>query len=438
MSDGLSQVLDSLRLPDGKPDLQARHANLVSLIHGGHLDVNEIRLLKDLLGKVALQKDIISNLPVELVILTIQYLTEKDILACLGVSRSWKATFTGGQVIFNLADRFFPRLIWEGPSTDIRNPECAALLRSCFLASLQKRVNLARRSAEGAPPMIEKQYLWDTETEFILQSQQYADYPNPNLPSNCRAIYSYGRVAWQRETHTLVIDCLQTKTRKILTFPGGKLLGPEMELAALGDKLAVAIMGRNLLAWDIETASFQRATLPSLATSCTTSGDRVAVLTGTEVFVWSFGGRLLAAKLPTLDTEPLESKRYSKVFVHPFLEDVIYVRQVFKRTQYLLFVIHKLSNGKHDRTFKFNIKTRYLANQKLSSALLGFIPLTSRWMPDMAEHPDGYCLLEFDCYHEKLAVRDISHCGKRMSHSYSFTVDDDFAVELNDKSYCVF
>jgi hypothetical protein len=431
MDDIIGQALNSLRLYDGAADPQARKEALLCFLKGGHLNVNEFRLLKELLSTVTLQKDILPQLPIELVILITELLSEKDILSCLTVSRAWNATLMSGRVVFSLADRLFPPLTWKASQAGLHKEETRAALRQQFLHQLRKRLVLMERSAQGPPRTYDRSYLWDTETEFKLDGQEYSQFPPPNLPYNQRALYANSRLAWQRETHTLVLDNLRNKSRRILSFPGGKLLGPEMKLAALGDELVVATMGRHIFAWGIGTDKFERKTLPSLPGRCTTFGDRVAIITDEELYTWKLGGSLLSMALPGLDAELLAANQFPKAFVHPRLENVVFVRQVYRNSSYTLrFLVHKFVDQQHVRTFKYDVEMSWLPTERLSSTLEGFIPLSHEVRAN-----DRYYLHEFDMFHEKFSRRDNPHCRRRHNDAFMFTFDDDFVVELSDRHY---
>ncbi|KAM0815294.1 hypothetical protein AB5N19_01088 [Seiridium cardinale] len=431
MEDTISRALDGFRLSDGEPDRQARKTSLVSFVQQGCLDVNEYRLLKELLSRVTLQKDIVRHLPVELILLITSFLSVRDISSCLMVSRGWNALFMNHRIIFSLADRLFPQLTWIPSRERVQDESTRLELRRDFLRHLRKRLSHMDRSAQEKPRAFDKNYVWSAETEFTLDGQEYSQFPVPNLPSNRRAVYGHGRIAWQRETHTLVVDDLRTKLRKILALPGGRLMGPEMMLAAIGNKLVVAVMNRHIFAWDIETSRSERKTLPSLPTQCTTFGDRVAIITSKEIYMWKVGGSILPITLP-VPHGPRVSNQFPKAFVHPHLEKVIFARQVYRSSPSTLrFIIHKFIGDSHVGTFNRDVEMNWSSAECVSSSLEGFIPLTHVWN----QPSKSYQLYEFDIYHEKFSKRSTSYGGGRHNDAVKFIFDDDFAVELSEGHY---
>lgn len=432
MEDSLSQAFRSLRSPAGKPDPQARKVALVSFVKGGHLDVNELRLLKELLAPVSLQKDIVTSLPVELVLLITDLLSERDIWSCLTVSHAWSATLMSDRVVFSLADQHFPQIAWKASKRATQDGNARGDLRIQFLHHLRKRMALMDSSVPGTPPMLHKDYLWDSEAEFKLQGQAYSDFPLPNLPSNQRAMYAHGRIAWQPETHTIVVDNLRNKKRTIHTYPRGKLWGPEMKLVALGDRLVVATIDRFIFAWDIETNTVERKSLSRLVSRCTTSGTRVATIIDNDIHTWQIGGPLLEMTLPDLDTKLSSAGQFPVAFAHPHSEDVLFVRRVYRSSSSTLrFLVHKIVNMKLIETFEHDVEMSWLPNEWLQSSLVGFMPLSYEW----DARNQGYHLHEFDMYHEKFTRRNVTHFGRRKQGTFMFTFDDDFAVELSERHY---
>jgi hypothetical protein len=438
MEDCLVQALDALKLPNGEPDLQARAASLTALLTGAHLNVNELRLLKGLMSTVALHKDIVSSLPVELAILVTNHLSEEDIWACLKVSKAWRATFLNDRILYSLADRLFPHLVWELSASKGNHDESRARIGPRFLLFLEKRLQLTRSYASRRRQKFESNYNWDTESNFRLEGQEYSQFPGSDGAVETSMLYAHGRIAWQPESHTLVIDNLASMLRNILIFPGGKLLGPMMHLVALGNELVVACMDRYLLAWDLKSAQFERITLPALPIRCTTVGRQVAVTVGDEVYVWKFGAALLGLDLLGLDFAASSPyPRYAQAFIHPHQEDVIFVRQVFKPTESTLqFKVHKFVHRRYDRTFQLDVVMRRLPEKIVCSSLMGFVPLTHRWIPWSGKGDvQGYFLYEFDIYHESFIKRHVP--AYQSALPFRVTVDDDFVVELGTSSYCV-
>jgi hypothetical protein len=416
----------------GNADPQARKESLISLVRGNYLNNNEVRLLKELLSTITLQKDIITNLPVELIILVIDKLDAQDIMACLMVSHAWNATLMSDKVVFSMADRLFPQLTWEPLHRSSSNRDAQKTLRLQFVKHLQERLLLHDRVARWDTYRgYERTFLWDTETEFELAGQDYTQFTPPNPRSNERAVYANGRIAWQQETHTLVLDNLRDKSRKLLTFPGARLLGPELKLAALGNQLVIATMDRHVFAWDIHSNVCERKTLPSLPAQCTTSRNQVAIITEKSLYMWSVGGSLIETDLPAHEIEFLAVKQFCKAFVHPRLDHVVYVRRVYRHTSSTLrFVIDKFVHRKHIKTLHYDVDIGWLTNERIASSYEGVIPLA-----EQNHYHEGRYLHEFDMFHESFLVREIPHNGRRHNETYMFNFDDEFAVELSEKKY---
>ncbi|KAI0136825.1 hypothetical protein BJ170DRAFT_32056 [Xylariales sp. AK1849] len=440
----LCQALDELRLSNNGRDLQARKANLTALVNEAHLSTDEIRLVKDLLSTVTFQKDIVGNLPIELVVSMTDYLDVKDILACLAVSKQWYATFTNDRVIFQLARRLFPSLLWEKSKAGNQYTDSQAGPLSSFLQAVRKRARWLTASARAT--MIEKRYRWDDEAYFSLDGQQqYSQFVSPSprfFPvRRYRSVYAHGRIAWQPELHTIVVDSFHTRVRKILSAPGSRLLGAMLQLEALGDRLVVANVERHLFAWDFSTARFEKTILPNRPDQCATSGIRVAILANHELYIWQFGSDLLHIEMPHPNLSPgvLPHGQCSSIIVHPWLESTLFISFVHNRT----------ISGSYVTLYKFN-------QRKLESARVIDIPGVEapQWMmrrSDSYGHYSLCCLqrsagdkkyryrtIQLDVYHETISTIDFHTInGMNDTEQEIVAVDDDYAVIFRKECYGV-
>ena len=226
---------------------------------------------------------------------------------------------------------------------------------------------------------------------------------------------------------------LQDKSRKILAFPGARLLGPELKLAALGNQLVVATMDRHVFAWNIHTNVCERKTLPSLPAQCTTCRTQVVIVTEKGLYVWTIGGSLIEVDLPVYEIEFLAVKQFCKAFIHPRLDNVVYVRRVYRHTSSTLrFVIDKFVQRQHVKTLNYDVDIGWLTNERIASSYEGVIPLS-----EQNHYHEGRYLHEFDMFHESFLVREIPHNGRRHNETFMFNFDDNFAVELSEKKYWV-
>lgn len=431
----MSQSTASLSLPGGDTvaDAQARKASLVHLVTGNALSINEIRLLKQLLSTVTLQKDILPNLPTELVIMVIGHLDEEDIMACLAVSRNWNAILLNNKMVFDLADRFFPQLTW-GRSLNIASaPTAQKTLRLQFIDHLQNRLHGRDPAAHDPSNSIigrEKPYFFETEWEFKLRDQDYVDFPRPcGAPFGEATLYAHGRIAWQADRHMLVLDNFLDNSRQIFLFPS-QMLGDKIEPKALGDKLVVAAMGRHVFACNIQTQTFAHKTLPSHSAQCTTHGNQVAIMTERNLYVWTVGDSMTEIPLVSYEVKYLGVRHYPKAFFHPRLENVVYVRRAHRHaSSNVRFVVDKFVDRKHTETFHHDMAIGWLKQEQTVSSYDGFIPLVEQ------SHDDVYFLHEFDIFHESFTRRKITPGWPRYSDSAMFFFDDNFNVETRANGY---
>lgn len=427
----------SLSLPSGDTlaDAQARKASLIYLVTGNALSINEIRLLKQLLSTVTLQKDILPNLPTELVIMVIGYLDEEDIMACYAVSPNWNALLLQNKIVFDLADRFFPQLTWGQSLNIASDPTAQKTLRLQFIDQLQKRLDGLSPAAHDpikSTTRHENPYLFETEWEFKLRDQDYDDFPRPSVPPSGEAtLYAHGRIAWQADRHMLVLDNFLDNSRQIFLFPS-QMLGDKIDPKALGDKLVVAAMGRHVFACDIQTQTFAHKTLPTYSVRCTTHGNQVAIMTDQNLYVWTVGNSMTEIPLVTYEVEYLGVRHYPKAFFHPRLENVVYVRRAHRHaSSNVRFVIDKFVDRKHTETFHHDMAIGWLKQEQTVSSYDGFIPLVEQ--SDTGD--DVSFLHEFDIFHESFTRRKIPPGWPNYSDSATFFFDDDFNVETRAKGY---
>ncbi|KAI1408125.1 hypothetical protein F5Y13DRAFT_113280 [Hypoxylon sp. FL1857] len=276
---------------------QARLPQLRQFVFDSSLTRDELRYMKILLSRVHI--DIIGELPIELVRRIAQLLDLDHFVACLAVSRRWRDKFLSAPVICAVLNKF-SSLGQAAGSTQISPDECLKALHRIGRA----RWNFSQSS-------LRKEYSWVHEAYFIPDPDYHGDYEdmsivyaqfsrpgdpdrnNPNPYASEFAMYSNGKIAWLARPHIVVVDNLWSRTRKIFNVPAGPLIGPVLELLALGDRLVVSAIDRLLIAWDHVTNVCLEKKLPGSIKLASTEGSRVAVLLFSgDVLLWDFGGRL--------------------------------------------------------------------------------------------------------------------------------------------------
>ncbi|KAK8094124.1 hypothetical protein PG997_000809 [Apiospora hydei] len=326
MEQTLAQALGGLKLADGQIDHHAREANLSYLVQGGSLTTNEIRLLRGLLSQFTFQTDILSKLPVELVIAVVRHLQLRDIWSCLTVSKTWRSRLMSQDISRALSDVHFPAISYTWGESARRGTGAAKSISSLFIQAV--RASLRCNKTPFRSELVNK-FSWKYERYFSINPEEYDRYPKPSNDSGlaCDSLYAYGRIAWAYESHTFVIDCLNTWKRRIYSSPSSKLFTPVMQLEALGSKLLVAsVLKRTFFAWDIETGRLEQVKLPSWVQTCTTEGDRVAFVTrDKQLYVWKYGASLLSVDVTSI-SPPLDDAKATPVAIaHPNDEDTIFM-----------------------------------------------------------------------------------------------------------------
>ncbi|KAI1139966.1 hypothetical protein F5Y05DRAFT_337381 [Hypoxylon sp. FL0543] len=294
----------SLSREAGHMSFQPRLVQLRQFASASSLTGEELRYVKLLLSRVHI--DIIGELPIELLRQIAGFLDLHHFAACLAVSRRWRNKFLSASVIRAVLDKFCSSLGQVDSSTQISPGECLEALHrigrlrwKCFQSSLTKEYTWKEESYFRPDPDYHGNYE-DISTVYAQFSRQDQD-PRPNRGAYKTAMYSNGKIAWRAKPHVVVVDDLWLRTRKIFDVPTGLLVGPTIQLLALGNRLVVGAVDRLLVVWDHVTNTRLEKNLPGSIKHATTQGCRVAmVIFSGDVLLWEFGG-----KLSTLATAPL-------------------------------------------------------------------------------------------------------------------------------------
>lgn len=270
----------------GEPDSQApRMLRLRDMVLG--LPADERRFLKQLLQDVTFQTDILSRIPLELLVIVVQNLGLRDLRTCSAVSKRWRARLMAEPVASVLAGIHFPTLV-----SNLRDRVQGSGIGTQFWETLG---NSLRRTEAPARSKLVRNFRWKAENLFTIDDPTAYQRIRLEPPSGgIGSLYSHGRLAWMPESFTVCVDSLATLKRKAFSFPEGKLLGlaSKMSLAGLGSKLVVATMGTTIITWDLETGQRKHARLPvPIHRKCAVEGDQVVFVTYLQAFTYRHGGR---------------------------------------------------------------------------------------------------------------------------------------------------
>ncbi|KAI1262281.1 hypothetical protein F5Y18DRAFT_155147 [Xylariaceae sp. FL1019] len=262
------------------------------------LSPSEARYLKMLCSSI--KTDVIRDLPVEIVGLISLHLDDVDLANCLRVSKAWRGKLLSDHVIRMYGRAGWPNLCIcstiETPSSFIE-----ALIR---VGWFRRRCRYMQESSSlGDPRKLSISEL-PLDTEYHPSAE---DVPSIYLehsqkkPSGPPFFYSHGKAAWCPESQFVCVDDLRLRTRKVFTPPSGILHGQRLALEAFGSKLAVATIGRLIIAWNHITNKSQEKQLPYLSYLCQTHDDQVGViLRNGNILVWTLNNN----KLTRIDTSP--------------------------------------------------------------------------------------------------------------------------------------
>ncbi|KAI6248396.1 hypothetical protein HI914_03673 [Erysiphe necator] len=266
------ESFETLRFPDGRPDIVRRRLYLNKLI--SRLMPSEIRYLKVHLERINLSRtgnDIFKEMPNEICLKIIDYLYLEDLLRIRLVCHLWHQKF--GHLDFSLhilkryfdmpMEFYFKRSSFN--STEVEDTQKSANWIQRFI------INRIRRE-HGITC---RRYLIDG---LVVDSIRYC---------SSRIAFQNGEIIEVRDLISKASKTFMTPTRE------------QMKKWLLSDKYLIGIVHNptKLLAWDMESLIANTIRLPAEVLSISASQNRVGIVTSTsEFFIWIVGGAL--RKLP--------------------------------------------------------------------------------------------------------------------------------------------
>lgn len=260
MDDLLTRQLASLG-----QDVLLRRANLRNLVSA--LTNHEIREWAAHLSAVDLRTDIVVRLPVELLMLIAEYINGTEISNLLNVSKQWRAAWLQRNVLGVLAVRWFPgfleytslqeQLTGVAQDTERLFTEAARRfhLRSLgkFRSALDVEPWLRNRASCLEEHFTLDPILHPPDHEWEIECPGLFTREHVSLDLDDTALrYTDGRLAWQAgglgfpENSVVFVDDLRTQLRRIYRVPNLLMLGESAILVALGDKLVVVNVDRQM------------------------------------------------------------------------------------------------------------------------------------------------------------------------------------------------
>ncbi|EDN96719.1 predicted protein [Sclerotinia sclerotiorum 1980 UF-70] len=111
-ADCLSQVLEDMRLEDGRPDYLLRRSAIQHLLNSSTLTFGEKRIFNAHFKGIGFVHDIIAELPIELLALLVEYVDLEDFMSMRSVNRVWRAKLSNDKVSMSILRVHFRRT-WE-------------------------------------------------------------------------------------------------------------------------------------------------------------------------------------------------------------------------------------------------------------------------------------------------------------------------------------
>ncbi|KAK3321167.1 hypothetical protein B0T19DRAFT_260173 [Cercophora scortea] len=375
-------------------DPQLRKTNLHHLVSS--MTHFEVRDLREHLAKVDLRTDIVARLPVELRVLVASHVDGADIISVLNVSRKWRDMWLQDDVVKLLADRWFPGFsqyhLLKGQITSVK-PDLHKLFysaaqrhrarslgrfRSVFYHGPFTNINDYRDryftlDPDCHPAGRDVRSRWDGFPPTMPGPDRFPQVSPPD-----RLHYSHGRLAWvpefpEPDNDLVIVDDLRTRLRRLYFVPYMAFHGSSAVVQALGDKLLVVSVHRNLHAWNLETNQRCSVVVPYNIRKCRTVGNHVYIIGRSflEISVWKFAESLRELKTAEArehatqvhrkshgDPQGLDKQTIDLLF-HPLLDTTVFISVFLQRSKTV--AVYEYIEGQ-----LFRVHERFLPDLQLS------------------------------------------------------------------------
>lgn len=368
-------------------DTRLRKQNILNLVPC--LTQQEVRDLTARLSVVDFRTDIVGRLPPELRLNIAGQFGDVDVSNLLNVSRHWRAIWLQPDILRILSQQCCYL------DDDILNDEADGQSLADWTTLQYELVCKRRRrflgrfsSALVVRHNIGDGHQWLTkglDLDGVFPEGPVAGFDVGDVFSRDQApplqhcvvqssLYAAGRLAWLPDSlpapdNTLiVVENLNTRTKRIYRNASVSQYGRDMTLKALGDKLLVAGTSRVMYGysysnerfpgsdfvhrfiWHLDSNKCSQVFLPQQPTCCVTRGEYVAFLRPDGALLWNSGSELRALDFkPVLERHdkiaklcPNRASHMTKgAFFHPFEEGTLYITVCFTHLRHI--TVHKFT-----------------------------------------------------------------------------------------------
>ncbi|KAK1997388.1 hypothetical protein LX36DRAFT_73381 [Colletotrichum falcatum] len=258
----ISQCFSRLTHDDGSPDVSLRKANLHHLVQA--ISPWELIHLRSLIQETAPKLSKLAGLPdlPEEIVATISAdLDFQDVLNCINVSKAWRRAWTADMVAGDVARVRFPGLVELHP--DVSPWSLLRPIAAKTIARAQGRHISSLSITTGRSPLLDCTALKpdDRTLEF---ARNHTHPSGPVAPGSYA--YCAGKIAWQWDPYTFLIDDIRSMTRT-LVLPPDLVVRGDMDFSVSGLSSKLLVLGNNktqrsLIVYHLEKNQYRRVTLP--------------------------------------------------------------------------------------------------------------------------------------------------------------------------------
>ncbi|KAF7899114.1 uncharacterized protein EAF01_008327 [Botrytis porri] len=199
MANDLSQVLDGMKLEDGRPDIQLRMSAIQRLLNSSTLTFGEMRLFKAHFDRVTFYLDGIAQSPDEILTLVVEHLDLEDFMFMRRVSRDWREKLSNEKLCASLLKIHF-RKTWEIKFKSLENND-RQLKVDDFLDMCIRRL---KRDRGMYDEVMHYDYLSDPNDDSFYSKWCHEDCYRQRFQ------YKSGRIAMRKDPTTIQVIDLRT------------------------------------------------------------------------------------------------------------------------------------------------------------------------------------------------------------------------------------
>lgn len=311
----LSQVLDDMKLEDGRPDVQLRASAIQHFLKSSTLTFGELRLFKAHFDGINLRHDGIVRLPDELLANAMEHLDLEDFMSMRCVSKDWREKLSNEKLCASLLKVHF-RKDWEVMFRSSGDND-RQLKLDIFIELCTGRL---KRDRGMYDQVMHYDYLSDPDEDRF-----YSEWCHETCYRK-RFQYKSGRIAMRKDPTTIQVNNLRTHVSRRYVHESRY----KFDNWFLSNQMLVAYFDKpkpRLNVWQLDEEDDPRVIHLDCRYSILAAHNKEIAFSATKpsadrsVYVWNDGHIKKLAHPEFSDSFPDHKVKFCKIFFHPTKEN---------------------------------------------------------------------------------------------------------------------